>query len=80
MIKLKIKLQNEMDLETIEKLTNELDQFEANVLLFSQEQEANCKSLINLLAIGIFNLKELDFIIDGNDEESVCTFLKKFFV
>ncbi len=79
MISLKIKLGEELSLDDIEELTNALEKFNSNILLISQNQQANCKSLINLLAIGISYLKVLDFKISGSDEEAVVEYLNNFF-
>ncbi len=78
MINCKIKLEKELDLDHIETLTNKLEKFNSNILLLHQGQEANCKSLINLLAIGISYLKVLEFKISGNDEQAVKTYIEEY--
>ncbi len=76
---IKIKLNQELSLDDIEKLTNTLEKFNSNILLVYQSQEANCKSLINLLAIGISYMKTLEFKIIGNDEDAAAEHIKSFF-
>ncbi len=75
----KTKINHELNLDIIQELTNKLEGFQSEILLINQNQEANCKSLINLLAIGIMDLTTLEFKIHGKDEDDVVEFIKSFF-
>lgn len=79
MIKVNILIGFSLELETIEKLTNDLGRFVSHISLINLANKANAKSLINLLAIGILSLEELIFEIDGQDEEKAKIFINDFF-
>lgn len=76
---IKAKINCDLTLDIIQELTNKLESFNSEILLINQNQEANCKSLINLLAIGIMDLRTLEFKISGTDEDAVIDFIKSFF-
>ena len=79
MLKFNQKINNILNLEDIQELTTNLEKFNSSIILTFQKQQANCKSLINLLAIGAIGIKEFNFIINGDDENDVCNYLKIFF-
>ncbi len=76
---IKAKINCDLTLDIIQELTNKLESFNSEILLINQNQEANCKSLINLLAIGIMDLRTLEFKISGTDEDAAIDFIKSFF-
>lgn len=78
MLKVQLKLKKNITLDDVQKLANDLEQFSSEIFLIYSNQQANCKSLINLLAIGILNINELVFKINGDDEIEVEKYLKHF--
>lgn len=79
MLKFTINLKNNISLDDVQKLTNNLEKFSSEILFTYSNQQANCKSLINLLAIGILNINVMSFVIKGKDEKEVEKYLKKYF-
>lgn len=78
MLKMTINLDKCLILDQVQFLANKLEKYNSEIIIRFQNQEANCKSLINTLAIGILNMKKLNFIINGPDEKEVSEFLNYF--
>ena len=48
-----------------------LSRFEASVMIHDQNRTVNAKSLLGILSLGYVQSEQLEFIIDGADENDV---------
>ncbi|OAL10260.1 phosphocarrier protein HPr [Candidatus Mycoplasma haematobovis] len=53
------------------KLVQALNAYKSKVTIKFGEKEANAKSLINLMALGLQYQSQVEFVIEGEDEEKV---------
>lgn len=53
------------------KLVQALNSYKSKVTIKFGEKEANAKSLINLMALGLQYQSQVEFVVEGEDEEQV---------
>lgn len=70
MKKIEYILNKKFVMSDIELIINLLSKFESKFTFLLSNQKANAKSLINLLAIGVLNSLNGEFVIEGTDEKA----------
>ncbi|MDX9801313.1 MAG: HPr family phosphocarrier protein [Spirochaetia bacterium] len=80
MVKEQITILNKTGLHTRpgKRVVSEAKQFECDIKLVFGEKEANVKSLIKLLKLGISQNHVVELICDGADEEAALDHMKKY--
>jgi phosphocarrier protein len=59
------------------KITSEASKFKSNIIIRLDGKEANAKSLINLMALGVKNNNKIDIEVVGLDEAQAITAIEK---
>lgn len=54
------------------KLIRTLSVYKSKVIIKYGDQEANAKSIINLMGLGLSCNSTVDFIFEGEDEDKAC--------
>lgn len=80
MVKETITISNPTGLHTrpAKQLVTEAKNFECDITIISREKEANAKSLIKLMKLGISQNHSIELICDGSDEVQALNHLKNF--
>lgn len=65
-----IKNENGLDAKTITKLVNVASSFISNIDFSVNNNIADAKSIINLMALNVQHNEELNIVVDGKDENS----------
>ena len=60
------------------QVVTEAKKFECDITIHSGEKEANAKSLLKLMKLGISQNHSIDLVCDGADEESALSHMKSF--
>ncbi|AEG73833.1 phosphocarrier protein of PTS system [Mycoplasma haemofelis str. Langford 1] len=53
------------------KLVQALNAYKSKVTVKFGDKQANAKSIINLMALGLQHQSEVEFVVDGEDEDKV---------
>ena len=56
-----------------------LSRFESSVMIHDGNRTINAKSLLGILSLGYLQSGQIEFCIDGSDEEAVCDALAEHF-
>lgn len=80
MVKDQITISNETGLHTrpAKRVVTEAKQFECDITLIHGEKEANVKSLLKLMKLGISKGNTIEIVCDGTDEASALAHIKNF--
>lgn len=70
-----IKNENGLDVKTITKIVNIASSFTSNIDFNVNNNIADAKSIINLMALNVKHNQELEIIIDGKDENNALNSL-----
>lgn len=60
------------------KLIRTLSSYKSKVIIKCGDQEANAKSIINLMGLGLGCNSKVDFIFEGEDEDKACEEVKSY--
>lgn len=63
-----IKSEQGLDVKTITKLVNIASSFSSNIDFSVNNNTADAKSIINLMALNVQHNEELNIVVDGKDE------------
>ncbi|MGL1892712.1 MAG: HPr family phosphocarrier protein [Spirochaetaceae bacterium] len=80
MIKEIITMNNPTGLHTrpAKRLATEAKKFESDIKIVFSEKEANAKSLLKLMKLGISQNSKLELICEGSDEVEALSHVKEF--
>ncbi|RDU24686.1 HPr family phosphocarrier protein [Anaerosacchariphilus polymeriproducens] len=59
-------------------LVKEASKFKSNIIIFRDEENANVKRLMSLMALGIKCSETVKFEVEGEDEEIAAEQMEKF--
>lgn len=60
-------------------IVNIASQYEADIILSYNNENANMKSILNILALGIRSNESIEITIEGNDEYEASKVIYNFF-
>ncbi|GCE63183.1 HPr family phosphocarrier protein [Candidatus Mycoplasma haematohominis] len=60
------------------KLVQALSNYKSKVVIKCGEKEANAKSIINLMSLGLQHNSQVEFIVEGEDEDKVVSELPEY--
>lgn len=80
MVKDQLTISNETGLHTrpAKRVVTEAKQFECDITLIFGEKEANVKSLLKLMKLGISKDSKVEIVCDGSDEVAALAHIKNF--
>lgn len=74
----KVALENGLHARPAGALATEARKFKSSVKVKTAEKEADAKRLLSLMSLGATNAAELEFEIEGEDEDVAYNALKSF--
>ncbi len=81
MTKFSISLQNHFmfSRELALKLISSLTKYESSIMIRDKNRTVNARSLLGIVSLGIISSDNIEFIIDGPDEENIKETIQSFF-